>query len=289
MSINPNHYYSFILTVEKGKYITISFYKNEKYFEEKFKIKEIKISNLLLCVGCEVEKIDKKSNMIHNNYKYMNRFSGFIGDIFLINLHSYKERFFIQKDILDLKGKYGYSLIKSLFEQKSSKEFIISYLENTIINMEHNIGGANIFTTRYSSRHQFKLTDNTSVNVNSSNFRLIPYMDDIDYINYKNKYHEKEKLLSKHKKENQCFLNFMTNNSETNNRIIEIGSSLFNCHFNIIENTSGIIKFIEEDGIFYLLLILEYYYQILFKICKEVLGKDNNEKNIILSAEQKYN
>ena len=52
----------------------------------------------------------------------------------------------------------------------------------------------------------------------------------------------------------------------------------------LVENTSSLIKFIEEDGIFNMILILEYYYQILFKISKDVLG-DNKSDNIILSSE----
>ena len=45
------------------------------------------------------------------------------------------------------------------------------------------------------------------------------------------------------------------------------------------------MKFVEEDGIFYFLLILEYYYQIIFKICKDVLGED--KKDFALSEEHK--
>ena len=52
----------------------------------------------------------------------------------------------------------------------------------------------------------------------------------------------------------------------------------------LVENISSLIKFIEEDGIFNMILILEYYYQILFKISKDVLG-DNKSDNIILSSE----
>ena len=52
----------------------------------------------------------------------------------------------------------------------------------------------------------------------------------------------------------------------------------------LVENTSSLIKFIEEDGIFNMILILEYYYQILLKISKDVLG-DNKSDNIILSSE----
>jgi hypothetical protein len=45
------------------------------------------------------------------------------------------------------------------------------------------------------------------------------------------------------------------------------------------------VKFIEKDDIFYMLLIFEYYYQILFKISKDVLSNEKND-NIVLSKEQ---
>ena len=285
MKINPNNYYFFTLNVEKGKNITISYFKDNKYFEAKFKIKEIKTNNLLLSLGCEIEKIDKKSNLIINNYKFINKFSGFIGDIFLIDLHSYKEKFNLQKNILNLKGKYGYTLVKSLWEQKSLNEYITSNLEQTSKKLSETDDGPNYFKTKVSSKKQFKIIDNIEIYIDSSNFRLINYLDSIDYMNYDNKYHQKEKLLNKTKKENQYFNNLKSKELTcNNNKIILISSSLFNCHFNALDNTSGIIKFIEEDGIFYMLLILEYYYQVLFRICKDVFQTDNN--NIILSEEQ---
>ena len=37
----------------------------------------------------------------------------------------------MQKNILNLKGKYGYTLVKSLWEQKSLNEYITSNLEQT--------------------------------------------------------------------------------------------------------------------------------------------------------------
>ena len=111
------------------------------------------------------------------------------------------------------------------------------------------------------------------------------YMDIIDYMNYDNKYYQKKALSEKTKKVYQFLYNLRTKASKNDNKIIEIGSSLFNCNFNYVDNTSSIIKFIEEDGIFYMLLILEYYYQILFRLCKDVLS-DNKKRNKILSYEQ---
>ena len=288
IQINPHHYYSFAMTVEKGKNINLSFISDGEYSFQKFKIKEIKTSNILLCVGCEIEKIDLKSNSIHKNYKLINSFTGFIGDIFIINMHGYKEKFCLQKNILNLKGKYGYTLVKSLWDQRSLDEYITSNLENTSKASDIKDEEPSIFKNRYSENKKYKIykiIDNIEVFVNSSNFRLIDYLDNIDYMNYDNKYSQRMDLYINAKKENQFFNNMRTKESINDNKVIIMGSSLFSCHFNVIENTSSLLKFVEEDGIFYLLLIFEYYYQILFRICKDVLINENND-NIILSHEQ---
>ena len=198
--IKLHHYYPFVLNIEKGKNITISYLEDNEFLEEKIKIKEIKTSNLLMSIGCEIEKIDKKSNLIHNNYKYINKFSGIIGDIFIIDLHSYKEKFIIQKNILNLKGKYGYTLVRSLWEQKSLSEYISSNLEQTTKIIEERDKEPNIFKTKFSSKRKYKISDNIELYIDSSNFRLINYNDSIDYKNYDNKYYQKEKLLTQTKR-----------------------------------------------------------------------------------------
>ena len=285
--INTNHYYIFILSVKKGKNINVSYFKENQFFEEpkEVKIKEMKTSNLLLCVGCEIQKIDMKSNLIHDNYAIKNMFTGFIGDIFMINTYSYKDKFSLQKNILNLKGKYGYTLLKSVWDQKSLDEYTTSNLDKTIKNINTFDDDDNLFKKKYSEKRKFKIIENTEVYVNSSNFRLVEYLDNIDYMNYDNNYNKLEKLSAKVKKENQYLNNLRTKESESEKKIIELGSSLFNCNFNYVENTSGLIKFIEEDGIFYMLLIFEYYYQILFKISKDVF-ENAKDDNIILSYEQ---
>ena len=283
IQIESNRYYSIALLVEKGKNVTISFIHDKKYHEQKCKIKEIKTSNLLLCIGCDVEKIDPKSNDVHKNYKIKNSYTGFIGDIFLINMSTYKEDFCFEKNILELKGKYGYTLVKSLWDQKSLNEYITSNLEKTtkVISDDEK----SIFKTKHGEKKKFKIIDNIETYVNPTNFRLVNYLDYIDYMNYDNQYDKKEKLYTQVKKEKQFFNNLRTKDGINDSKITEIGSSLFNCNFNIFENNSGLIKFVEEDGIFYMLLIFEYYYQILFKISKDVFTSAKNN-NIILSNEQ---
>ena len=292
--INPNYYYCFIIIYNKKskKNINLFYFKKKAYFEEAFKIKEIKTSNLFLTVGCDIEKNEPGKNSIDGNrkYKIINSYSGFIGDIFAINLKTYKEKYHLEKNILDLKGKYGHTIVKSLLEQKYLNEFVISNLDKaskSLTNLSEEELKKNIFKQLIRDEQKsFKIIDNIELHVNPLNFRLVEYLDNIDYMNYDNKYHKKEVLISKIKKEQQYFNNFRTNKLETDvsniNKTIEIGSSLFNCNFNYVENTSSLVKFVEEDGIFYIYLIFEYYYQVLFRICKDVLTKEN----IALSKEQ---
>ena len=47
-----------------------------------------------------MQKINVNSNIIHDNYVIKNMFTHFIGDIFFINMHSYKDKFSLQKNIL---------------------------------------------------------------------------------------------------------------------------------------------------------------------------------------------
>ena len=64
---------------------------------------------------------------------------------------------------------------------------------------------------------------------------------------------------------------------------IEIFTSFFNNRFHIFENTITIEEFIKYDGLHYLCLILEYYYQILCKL-NESNNNQNKESNIDIKA-----
>ena len=290
IKIEPNHYYSFVIDINK-KSFNIYYFKENTVFEEKHKIKEIIIPNLFLTVGCNIKKKEKESkgNLISDRYNIINSYTGFIGDLFIINLNNYKEKCSLEKNILNLKGKYGQTIVKCILEQKLLDEYIISNLDETskyINYINEDEKGKNIFKNLLREQKDFKIINNIELYVNSLNFRLVEYLDNIDYMNYDNKYHDKEKLITKIKKEQQYFNNYRTNrldiDSNNSDKTIEIGNSLFNCNFSIVENTSSIIKFVEEDGTFYIYLIFEYYYQVLFRICKDVLSKEN----FVLSKEQ---
>ena len=298
IKVIPNHYYSFVIDSNKKNFNIFSPKESDAndIYELKAKLKEIMPSNLLLTVGCNIEKKDKnnkeesKRNLITEKYNIINSFTGFIGDLFIINLKNYKEKYNLEKNILNLKGKYGHTIMKSILEQKFLDEYIISYTDE-VSKLLNSINGGNednknIFRYLLKEKKGFKIIENIELYVNTLNFRLVEYLDNIDFMNYDRKYHDKEKLIRKAKKEQQSFNNYRTTRSEKDinisDKTIEIGSSLFNCNFSPVENSSSLIKFVEEDCTFYIYLIFEYYYQVLFRICKDVLSKEN----VVLSKEQ---
>ena len=278
-------------------------------------------NNLVLCVGCDIEqnKNNKDNTDKSINYIFKNKFVGFIGDIHIINIKSFKSEnlptnikyeenekgkkilrkidiSFLQRNFLNLKGKYGFSIMKSVLDQKHFNEFILTNIEDSTKIIKDKDDANDFFRVLFkeedlADKKVYKLIDNVVLYISSFNFKLINYMDSIDYLNYDNYYYEKEKDLYKYKKEYQFLNNFRIKRNEYNNKKIIINRNLFNCNFNIFENKSGLLKFVEQDGIFYLLLILEYYYQIICKICFDLseLDKNNNKDNdrIILSDEQK--
>jgi hypothetical protein len=276
------------------------------FFDINKKIDFTPVDNLILCVGCDIEFDDKNKKNEKSNYIYKSQFTGFIGDIHIINSQGFEfikndtfrdiseikrkkkdkkeqqnNETFLQEIILDLKGKYGNAIVKSINEQINLDEYIMTNLEAitkekskkndheyfNILILKDNIKG-------------YKIIDNVALFISTYNFKLIDYMDNIDYLNYDNLYFEKEKDLKDYKKEYQYINNYRIYNKDFENKAIEINTKLFDCNFNIFENRSSFLRFIDEDGIYHLILILEYYYQILYKIDKNInnISNENNKK-----------
>ena len=283
--ISEEKYYIFSIQI-KGSSLLVRFcYDNsEKHEHIEIQKMSFKLDKVYLCVGCDIEKKDKnsKDKSIHNNYNYINKFTGFIGDIHIINTKYIDKDIkddihFYQRNFLNLNGKYGQTIVKSINDQKNLDEYVYSNLDEST-SKNQSISKEDIFKIYIpkGNKKSYKIIDNIALYISSFNFKLTEYMDDIDYKNYDNKYYEKEKFLKETKKELQFYNNFRIKSNNLKPIILEMNTKLFNCNFNIFENKSGITKFIEEDGIFFLILILEYYYQVIFRISKEVLGKTEN-------------
>ncbi len=314
IDIKPNeidkYYYIDIIPF---KYYIISIYFQDKNMFLKildnntlneFKSEKINFdkNNLTLCLGCDRELKKNNDHKNKKDYIYKNTFTGFIGDVFIIitkglnktkkkdNKIDFKD---LQGNILDMKGNYGNTIVKSINEQYFLDEFITSNIDEITKNksIQDKIDFFKTFIGK-DNKDEYKFIDNFVVYLSSRNFQLIEYMVNIDYLNYDNKYYNKKENLNKIKEECQFINNYrIINKKETEVKSTKINTKLFNCNFNIFENRSSILKFFEEDGLFYLILMLEYYYQILYKINEDISenNKDdkNNNKIILLSKEQK--
>jgi hypothetical protein len=113
----------------------------------------------------------------------------------------------------------------------------------------------------------------------------VEYKDDIDYINFNNEYFEKlEKPFSvKYKYINT---NTKIKSEILNKKSFDLNTSLFNRYFHIFERKFSLLEFIKYDGIHYLSLICEYYYQI---ICRLIEIQNNSDSNILISISKIIN
>ena len=123
--------------------------------------------------------------------------------------------------------------------------------------------------------------ESIKVLISPNSFRLVEYKDEIDYLNLENDYEAYENFKKQNKSFRQNYLNYKQ--SQNDEKKIEIFTSFFNNRFHIFENTITIEEFIKYDGLHYLCLILEYYYQILCKL-NESNNNQNKESNIDIKA-----
>ena len=100
-----------------------------------------------------------------------------------------------------MKGNYGNTIVKSINEQYFLDEFITSNIDEITKNksIQDKIDFFKTFIGK-DNKNEYKLIDNFVVYLSSRNFQLIEYMDNIDYLNYDNKYYNKKENLNKIKK-----------------------------------------------------------------------------------------
>ena len=227
-------------------------------------IKNFNTENTTMYIGCDI-------NIPNNLLKESNTFTGFIGTLIILNQKKLdkKNQDEIPKLILGLKGDYASAISMAL----ENENYNCSLIDKT---KKYNF--KNKFCYKQTQDNIIKLNGNDLKFIESIkglispfSFRLVEYKDEIDYLNLENNY----ELYEDYKKENtslkQNYLDFSLNIEKK----IEISTSFFNNRFHIFENKNTLEEFIKYDGIHYLCLIFEYYYQIL---CK--LNELNNNKNI---------
>ena len=229
---------------------------------KEIKIKNFKSENFILNFGYdEADKINK--NII-----------GFLGDIIIINLKNMKNYNIpdIINSFLTLERQYC-DILNILEEKFDNNIFIVNKstdIENKkFIGLKEKIKG-------------FGENDNKLINsiriISSDTFKLIDYQDEIDYIKMNNVLiNEKDNIYFKKK---YIDLGKKTDSLE-DEKMIKIYPSLFNKNFHIFKNESSLLEFLKFDGINYLSLLMEYYYQVLSHIYSEKANYHKNEINEI--------
>ena len=290
VSIKNKDYQTKIKIVSKKTYIFSFNFKKKKLKifytcnSDSFPIQELdeiniqnfNTENTNIYIGCD---INNPINLI----KESNTFTGFIGNVIIINQKKLnkKKQEEISKIILKLKGDYASIINMSLQnddyksclvdnEQKyfCENEYLYRQVHNRIIELNEKSSDLNFI-------------ESIKVLISPNSFRLVEYKDEIDYLNLKNKYvfyeeYKRENMLVK-----ENYLEFKQKTSVSKgDKMIKIFTSFFNNRFHAFENKNTLEEFIKYDGIHYLCLLLEYYYQILCKLndLNEII--DNKKENI---------
>ena len=263
----------------KGKaQITISYVREDEknkpnsthmYYGKELTVKNFKNENLVLYIGYENSQGPKR-NLEENTFR------GFIGDIFILNTKNIKEKNEkdLENNLLNLDGNYK-DILSILSENKEGFDFKNQEINNnpSYIKVKENI--INLL-----NNSDIKMNKFVNDIISSKHFKLIDYQDDIDCMNYNYEYYQQKKdtIFKLEKK----YLDIkVKSESIEDNKIIQLKTSLFNKFFHTFEREFTIFQFLKYDGIHYLSLLLEYYYQI---ICHLRKIKDKCNKDDLTSV-----
>ena len=258
----------------KGTSININYVKDEDLIDKeeyipdiksglKIKIKNMKSESLNLYIGCGIQ-------MREGNVE--NAFKGYIGDIFIFNIKNFKDKNGIEFNKYLLNLQRHYSNILSIFSENLEEFDFNNNIENdpNYLKYKEKIKEFN--------DNDNKLFKSIKLIISPKYFKAIEYQDDIDYMNLTNNYEnylQKKETIFKFKKK---YIDFkLKYEASEENKIIQLNTSLFDKNFHTFENKMTLIEFIKYDGIHYLCLLLEYYYQILSQIYEIKVKYDNNE------------
>ena len=300
ITIIPEQTYLFAISFfEKKKFIIYYIggqYKNKQKSNEYGYSEEIHWENFNLCIGCKLEYYSYK---YENTYLYLNTFKGFVGPFIIFNKSYQKEKEIIIDYIFQLKGKYGnfiynnYNLQSILIFEENDYyyENILNYF-NSELNIQNDI-------ELYIYPESFKNK----------------YIDNIDYLNlYNGKkislYKKKEKTIEKYftikkneitKKSFLFFNNTLQLNLKYDKYYIQENENFadlknfddniqfeipfnFNCKFFIFKNKNTFSEFLKMDGIKFLILHLNFYYQIINYFHKSEEKKIDNQFNKLIDS-----
>ena len=218
-----------------------------------------KCSNTLMClIGCTfIEPISSKNNdelLLETE----SSFSGYMGPVIIIDNQLSKD---FVRNILNLKGKYEHILYFGAYDLSGLYKY---FYEDTTLDYS----SAKMFFEDSTSHLNEDFIKKIKLYVCPNNFQLIK-----TYNMYDKSYNiamEKKQ----YKVVNVDYLGFMENAFIKGKYRISNG---FHQKFHIVRNALTLFQFIKFDGINYISLLLEYYYQILIKIQKNESEKEKKE------------
>lgn len=248
-------------------------YKPDPKNGKEFKTKNLKNENITIYFGSE---LDTKSG------KLINKFRGFIGDIIILNSkhlkysgNSSQNKEFnkillhLERDYKDIPWIFGKKVEDNIFINKNVNKNK-NYLE--LINEIHCY-----------EKSEKNIFESIKLVISPNTFKLFNYKEEIDFIKSNDNLQYKSLKTGIKKK----YLEFRAKSDNLeSDKIININTSFFDKNYHIFENKSTLEEFVKFNGIHFLSLLAEYYYQILCYINE---NKNDFKKNEINDICQKIN
>ena len=230
------------------------------------------IDNTNIYIGCD------KRNNLEEEY---NTFFGCIGTIIILNNKKLAKKGDENIDlILQLKGDYASTILMSSKDNDSKTDLINCEQKFAFKNLFENNNVLDRLKEIYESA-KIKFVESIKIIISPYSLKLVEYDDEIDYLK---KFNNFKKIERSNIEVRQNYLNLKQKSSSSKGeKLFKIFSPCFNSEFNIFENKYSLEEFMKYDGIYYLCLLLEYFYQILCKIEKD---NKNNYKDILVKVEE---
>ena len=238
-------------------------------------IKTKNIDNIKkICIGCDRQK---------NSNIFENKFIGFIGDFIILNAKRIKENLDAKlfEEILELRQNYD-DIIQILSDKDTNLYSDVSS------NLKNNSTLNKVKSTYENLKNRIEFKSNFSVNtiISPRYFKLIDYEDEFDFTNSFNNFESYLKKLSTPISLKVKYFQYKMKNDSKNERCLNMDSSIFNKEFHIFKRNFSLIEFVKYEGIQYLSLLYEYYYQIL---CYLIENKSTIEQNKLKEISKKIN
>ena len=261
--IIPNKTYLFVIeqtyktmTITYSHHIKNNIVRNDT---EIINVNTSKYDTSLVClIGCEfIEPLPSKI-VDETLLETESAFSGYMGAVIIIEKGQTKE---FAKHILNLKGKYEDSLYFGSYDLSGMYKY---YYEDSTLDY----GNAKRFFEDPTSHIRENYIKKIKLHVCPRNFQNLK-TDNM----YMNSYLQ-AMIKKRYKIVNFDFIGFKENEIIQGKYRIK---SVFHQNFHLVRNSPTLFEFIKFDGINYLSLLFEYYYQILIKIQNYSSEKDKKE------------